>query len=277
LSGVSTELPAISLVIPSYNQGRYLTACFESILAQRYPNLELIVMDGGSKDESCAIIERYAQHFAHWQSEPDGGQGNAINAGFARAQGTLLTWLNSDDLLLPNALHAAVETWRSHPRTDVVYGHHIDIDAEGAVVDRYFHPPFVTQLAWWTVPYIPQQGTLFTRELWRRVGGIDAKLHCMLDHDLWYRFMQAGARFRQIGIPVGAFRRHSESKGGSWHDTYARERKLMAERYQGEFGSPLLRKLARGAYVAYQASSGHYAKSLAFRILHHGRVGRYNP
>lgn len=270
------NLPTLSIVVPSFNQGRYLEACIESILAQDYPGLEIIVMDGGSRDDSRQIIERYQQHFQHWQSQPDGGQGNAINAGFARANGELFTWLNSDDLLLPGALRRAAECWQADPSASVLYGNQIDIDAQGKVVDRYYHPAYFTQLAWWTVPYIPQQGTVFTRELWQRVNGIDAELHCMLDHDLWYRFMRAGARFRHVGIAVGAFRRHGESKGGSWHDTYARERRLMAERYRSEFGGPLTRRVARAAFVALQTATGHYARSLAHRLLL-GRISRYEP
>jgi glycosyltransferase involved in cell wall biosynthesis len=270
-----SKLPSLSIVVPSFNQGRYLEACIKSILDQDYPDLQIIVMDGGSSDDSRQIIERYQQHFSHWQSEPDGGQGNAINLGLARATGELLTWLNSDDLLLPGALRTAGERWQAS-HAEVLYGNQIDIDAHGRVVDRYYHPRFVARLAWWTVPYIPQQGTLFTRALWQKVNGIDSELHCMLDHDLWYRFMLAGARFEHVGIAVGAFRRHGESKGGSWHDTYARERGLMAERYRVQFGSPLTRRLARGAFVALQAASGHYARTLGHRLLL-GRVGRYQP
>ncbi|HEX2730710.1 MAG TPA: glycosyltransferase family 2 protein [Polyangiaceae bacterium] len=272
-----TPLPTLSLVVPSFNQAPYLRACFDSILSQEYPALELIVMDGGSTDGSKALIEKYSGHFAHWQSERDGGQGNAINAGFARASGTLFTWLNSDDTLLPGALWQVVESWCNDPGQDVLYGDHVDIDATGRIVDRYYHPRFHNRLAWWTVPYIAQQGTVFTRALWEAVGGIDAKLHCMLDYDLWFRFMKHGARFGHVGRALGGFRRHSESKGGSWHETYARERAQVAEHYKAEFGSPLTRKLARGAFVCWQAANGNYARTLSFRLTTQRRLRRYQP
>ena len=98
------SLPRISVVVPSYNQGHYLAACLQSIVAQGYPNLQLMVMDGGSTDASLAIIESYRASIDHWQSRPDGGQASAINEGMARADGELIYWLNSDDLLGRDAL-----------------------------------------------------------------------------------------------------------------------------------------------------------------------------
>jgi glycosyltransferase involved in cell wall biosynthesis len=274
---LAAQLPKISLVLPSYNQGRYLQACLDSLFVQEYPDLELIVMDGGSKDESVAILERHAERFAYWQSQPDGGQPRAINQGFARASGQLFTWLNSDDILLPGALHAIARHWQAHPELDVLYGDQVDLDADGAVVDRYFHPPYWHALAWRTVPYIAQQGTVFTAALWQRVGGVDPELHCMFDHELWMRFMSAGARFGHVDAVVGGFRRHSESKGSSWLEIYAREKRIVAERYAAQRGSVLQRKVARGLFMGLQALNGNYARSLVFRLGNQRRLRRYQP
>lgn len=271
------SLPRISVVVPSYNQVQYLQACLDSLYEQQYPGLELIVMDGGSSDGSRELLERQAGRFTHWQSEPDGGQPRALNLGFERASGHLFTWLNSDDILLPGALRHAARCFQQTPHADVMYGDQVDLNAAGEVVERFYHPAFSSSLAWWTVPYIPQPGTLFRAELWRRVEGVDPELQCMFDHDLWMRFMRQRARFVHVGRALAGFRRHSESKGGSWFETYSRERQKVAEQYASERGSPWQRALARAAFVSLQTASGNYAKTLTYRVLRHGRLRKYEP
>src|SRR5437660_10608827 len=108
-------LPRISIVTPSFNQGPFLERTIRSVLDENYPDLEYIIIDGGSTDESVDIIKRYARHLAYWVSEPDAGQSNAINKGLRRATGTILAWLNSDDCYLPGVFQTIVETARAHP------------------------------------------------------------------------------------------------------------------------------------------------------------------
>ena len=113
--------PEVSVIVPSYNQGRFVRQTLDSILEQGYPNLELIVMDGGSDDETVDILEEYSPHLSHWVSEPDNGQSHAINKGFAVATGSLVGWLNSDDLYLPKSLFRAASYLMEHPECDVVF------------------------------------------------------------------------------------------------------------------------------------------------------------
>src|SRR5512146_173069 len=115
-------LPKVSIITPSYNQGRFLETTIQSVLAQDYPNLEYIIVDGGSKDESVEIIKKYQQHLTWWVSEKDKGHADALNKGFARATGEILAWLNSDDIYEPGAVSEAVAFLKEHPAVGMVYG-----------------------------------------------------------------------------------------------------------------------------------------------------------
>lgn len=265
----------ISVVIPSYNQAQYLEASIRSVLDQDYPDCEVILMDGGSNDGSRQIIERYADKFTYWQSQPDGGQTAAIVAGFRRGKAELLTWLNSDDILLPGALHRHAEAFQRHPSADAFYGDHIEIDASGRTIEEFKHPPYFNRLAWLTSPYFAQPGTLFTRRIWEQVGGVDVNMQCAFDRDLWYRFMAADAKFIHVEGFVAGFRRHSESKGHTWLQQYAQEHNLLEDRYAVRRGHPLARKLGRVLLVGMQSLSGAYLHTLSYRLRHFGRLTSY--
>ncbi len=126
-----SSLPRFSIVVPSFNQAPYLEQALRSILAQGYPDLEVIVMDGGSGDGSADIIRRYAPRLAYWQSQPDGGQAAALKAGFERSTGAVLGWLNSDDVYLPGALDEVAQWFLGHPGHAAVSGGGYFIDTEG--------------------------------------------------------------------------------------------------------------------------------------------------
>ena len=130
-------LPKVSIVTPSFNQASFLEQTLRSVLEQDYPNLEYIVIDGGSTDGSVEIINKYADQLAYWQSQPDQGQTDAINQGFAHATGEILAWLNSDDLLLPGAVSAAVRALEEHPEAAMVYGDALLINAQGKTIGKF--------------------------------------------------------------------------------------------------------------------------------------------
>ena len=272
---VSSSNPKISVVIPSYNQAAYLEACLESVFAQQYENTEVVLLDGGSTDGSLQIIQKYAKRFAYWQSQPDGGQASAISIGFSYATGDLLTWLNSDDILLPEAFRRTAQAYAGTPSADVFYGDHLVVDTAGTVVERYKHPRFYSKVAWLTAPYICQPGTIFTRRIWEKVGGVDTKMHCAFDYDLWYRFMAAGARFEHVGGVVAGFRVHPASKGKTWVERYKKEHAILRSRYRTEFGTSWQRRAARLLFVCLQLFNGGYIHTLAFRLLRFQRLRAY--
>lgn len=271
----SASDPKISVVIPSYNQAAFLEACLESVFTQQYQNTEVILLDGGSKDGSVKIIQKYAERFAYWQSQPDGGQASAISIGFSYATGDLLTWLNSDDILLPDALRRTARAYAATPLADVFYGDHLVVDTAGTVVERYKHPRFYTRLAWLTAPYICQPGTVFTRRIWEKVGGVDTTMHCAFDYDLWYRFMAADACFKHVGGAVAGFRVHVASKGHILVDRYKKEHAILRSRYRTEFGTSWQRRGARLFFVCLQLLNGGYIRTLLFRFLRFQRLHAY--
>lgn len=205
----------ISIVVPSYQQGRFLAATLDSLLAQKDPDLEILVVDGGSRDESVAVIERYAPHLAWWVSEKDRGQSDAINKGFARATGEWLGWLNSDDLLLPGALDALRAHIRAQPEIDWWTGSGHFISAEGQWLYAYGRTAELrepAQLSDWRTHWIAQPSTFFRRSLYQRAGNhVREDLHYAMDLDLWLRLVKlapAGA----ITAELSAYRYHEAGK-----------------------------------------------------------------
>ena len=208
---MAKALPLVSIVTPSFNQAPYLEATIQSVLSQDYPRLEYIVIDGGSTDGSLEIIRRYARRLAHWSSEPDSGQTEAINKGFARAKGEILAWLNSDDLYHPEAVREAVEFLERHPEIGLVYGDADFVDDAGQVVGRF--PARQTSLARLRRGYvhIPQQASFFRASLWRLVGPLDPTFYFAMDYDLWVR-IAALSPLAYHRRPWAGFRLHRDAK-----------------------------------------------------------------
>jgi glycosyltransferase involved in cell wall biosynthesis len=209
--------PLITIVTPSYNQGRFIEETIRSILLQGYPNLEYFVIDGGSTDNTIEIIKRYSEWIDFWVSEPDGGQSAAINRGLKMGSGSLATWINSDDMLCKNALFNHLMS--QELAEDVVYiGDCVNIDEVGNVLFK--HRGRVQSLedlinirsVWRSGGYICQQEVLFPLQLALRVGGLNEENHYSMDYELWGKFFLAGAKVQYTGIPFGFFRWHKGQK-----------------------------------------------------------------
>lgn len=214
--------PRITVVTPSFNQGEFIEATLRSVLLQDYPNLEYIVLDGGSTDDSVAIIERYAPHLTYWHSRKDAGQADALRTGFAMATGEILCWLNSDDIFLPGALRTVATLFRRHRRADVIYGNRLVIDREGTVIDRHIWPWHLMTAHWWTGQPLAQECCFFRRTIYQKVGGIDASKFFIMDYDLFYRMWRVG-RFQKTPEFLGCFRIHNEAKNSLYANIWQRE------------------------------------------------------
>lgn len=204
--------PRISLVTPSYQQGRFIEATLRSVLDQGYPALSYFVQDGGSDDGTVDILRAHEKSLAGWRSAPDRGQTHAINLGFERADGEIMAWLNSDDLLLPGSLAFVADYFARHPDVDVVYGNRLLIDENGQEIGRWILPGHDGHALRWA-DYVPQETLFWRRELWERVGGkVDESFQFAMDWDLLVRFQEAGAKFAHLPRFLGAFRVHAEQK-----------------------------------------------------------------
>lgn len=254
------QLPKISVVTPSFNQAQFLEETIQSVLDQKYPNLEYIIIDGGSTDGSVEIIQKYSEHLAYWVSEPDEGQTDALVKGFGRASGDVLCWLCSDDLYEPYTLHEVAEVFVRHPQWQVVYGDSLWIDANGRPIRPKKEIDFNHFIWLYSGNYLPQPSTFWRRGIYQRVGGLDARWNLAMDADLWIRFAELAHPYhiprlwsRMRYYPEQKNRRLrgvSDEEGKLIHSRYLLNEPLLQLRLK-QFAAKSMRvalKLARGAY-----------------------------
>ena len=212
---MNANKPFVSIVIANYNYGNMIGAAIESILHQDCDDYEIIVVDGASKDNSVDIIKRYQDKIAWWVSEPDKGQSNAFNKGFARAKGEFITWLNADDILLPGTIKAVKNALISHPYADYATGNFV----------RFLDDSKVISQASWGPRYLPKwlQGkgrvnpiygptTFWRKSVYDKLGPIDEELHYAMDVEYWARLTMAGYLQVRVNHYCWGFRMHDESK-----------------------------------------------------------------
>lgn len=183
---ISSSLPKISVVVPSLNQGHFIEETITSVLGQNYPNLELLVIDGGSTDHTIDILRRYEASLHYWVTERDSGQAEAINKGFRRATGDILCWLNSDDVFLPCALTKAVNAFTSISEPQLVYGGCLRFTVGTPNTHGILPAPFDAERLTYD-DYLEQPSTFWTRRLWEIVGGLNEELVYTLDWDWFIR------------------------------------------------------------------------------------------
>ena len=229
-----TILPKISVVTPSFNQAKYLEETIDSILSQKYPNLEYIIMDGGSTDGSVEIIKKYSDHLVHWESNPDGGQYEAIQKGFARSHGEIMAYLNSDDLYFPWTLKAVAEIFTKFPQVDWLmtanivktpHDHHLNF---GNQIYNRSQRWFLSKRG--SNGFVPQESTFWRRTLWEKAGSnIDANLQYAGDMELWSRFYKY-ANPTLVDVPLGIYRYHQGQKTASL-EKYLAEAKTIFSKF----------------------------------------------
>lgn len=251
----------VSIITPSYNQADYLEQTIRSVLDQGYPDLEYIIVDGGSTDGSVEIIRRYADRLAWWVSERDHGQADAINKGFRRATGEIVAWLNSDDYFLPGAISAAAEILAAHPDWSAVYGDVLAIDGAG-------HKIKVHRYADWGLEglmcfrVIGQPSVFMRRAVLEQSGLLDESYHYLLDHEFWLRVgLVAPMHYTPRLWSVARY--HAGAKNMSKTDLYGKDAYRIVEWMQSapEMAArfqALRRKVWAGAYRidGYYLSAG---------------------
>jgi glycosyltransferase involved in cell wall biosynthesis len=224
----------ISIVTPSYNQGYFLSDTLQSILEQEWPELEYVAIDGGSVDGSAEVLRQAESRLAYWCSEPDGGQYDAINKGFARTSGEVMGWLNSDDKHLPWTLSVVAEIFETHPEIEWLTSlFPLRWDVRGRAVRCSQRAGFskAAFLAgenlptgmWYSPGWLQQESTFWRRSLWERAGGqLNTRWKLAADFDLWMRFFQH-AELYAVDTPLAGFRQHGDQKSALQKDTYQRE------------------------------------------------------
>lgn len=251
----------ISIVTCSFQQGKYLDATMRSVIGQEYSNLEYIVMDGGSTDASVEIIKRYGQHLAHWVSERDEGQTDALIKGFKLSRGEIMGWLCSDDLLLPGALKSVSEFFEAHPHIDAAYGDSLWIDGSSNFIRCKREIPFNRFVWFYDHNYVPQPSMFWRRRLYDAVGGLDSRFDLAMDTDLWERF-SARARIARIPGYLSAMRFYPEQKQNSRRSESLREDAIIRSRNPlakaDSFAYPLLHALARIGRISRKLVAGGY-------------------
>jgi len=236
---MSASSPIVSVLTPSFNQGRFIGDCIESVIRQTYPNIEHVVCDGGSTDETLDILRR-APSSVHWASEPDRAQANAVNKALGRSRGEIIGWLNSDDAYFdPGAVEAAVDVFVRRPEIDVVYGHAALVGADGELLHLMWAPQYrewLHRLA----NFIVQPSAFIRRSA---VGDalLDEGYDFTMDRELWVRLMSTGHRFARIPSIVAIDRHHPTRKVYTMQDVGDRER----DRLGRDYGLPDWRRHSR--------------------------------
>jgi glycosyltransferase involved in cell wall biosynthesis len=222
--------PLVTIVTPSFNQGCFLEATIRSVLEQDYPNIEYLVVDGASTDDSVAIIQKYAGRIAWWVSEKDNGQSDAINKGLRRAKGEIVGWLNSDDVYEPGAVSAAVTAFRSNPAAGLVYADARSIDAEGHQFNQMrAHQYDLVDLLSYKI--VCQPASFMRRSVLEQVNYLDPDYHLLMDHLLWIVMAQKAPIIHVPQVWASA-RYHDQAKNRTRGPAYGREARVLIEDLQ---------------------------------------------
>ncbi len=231
------RVPLVTIVTPSFNQGRFIRATIESVLSQDYPRIEYIIVDGASPDDTQEVVKPYLDRLT-FISEPDRGQSHAINKGFAMARGEVVAWLNSDDVFLPGAISRAVESFRANPALGVVYGEGYQIDEAGNVRQRF---PYTQHFDLWKLAYVSdyilQQSTFFRKAALDAIGPVREDLHYVMDWELLIRLAKR-FDFERVDEYLGCLREYGTAKTFTGGRKRVREIERVLREHTGSAFAP---------------------------------------
>jgi glycosyltransferase involved in cell wall biosynthesis len=220
--------PLVSIITPSFNQGQFIEETILSIRNQSYKNIEHIVIDGGSTDQTLEILKKYSSSVA-WISEPDKGQTDALNKGIKRSHGEIIAYLNSDDLYLPETIKTVIEFFSEHPEIVMVYGDIIHIDKQSQQIEAIKTEPIILEKYLTGNLYLPQPTVFFRRKIIEKIGYFDEKLHLAMDLDYWIRIL---LNFRTAYLPVSLAkaRIYPEAKSSANSQKYLEEKLYILDK-----------------------------------------------
>jgi glycosyltransferase involved in cell wall biosynthesis len=246
------DWPKISVVTPSFNQAAFLERTIQSVLSQDYPNLEYIIIDGGSTDHSVDTIKKYADKLAYWVSEKDNGQTHAINKGFRRATGDIVAWLNSDDEYCPFALKNVAEAFMADKDIDFVFGNRITIDETGRILRQDRHTKFSFRAQVILLSILSQPASFWKRSIFEKHGYLDESLRFAMDFEFFCR-IGSQIKAKHIRKNLARFRWHGTSKSCTIHQIGLQECGLIQEKYLQAACGGYPRGLAKMAVLAHRA------------------------
>lgn len=246
----------VTIAVPSFNQGRYLDSCLESIFSQGI-NCEVFVLDGGSSDNSVDVIKKWENQLAGWRSYSDAGQSAAINEGVAAGTGSYVCWLNSDDLFLPGMLRKLIDVMDKNTQCPVAYGRVHNLNQENQSLNPVWVESFdVRRLAIRNI--ISQPGTLIRRNAWQSVGGVSEDLGMSMDYDLWWKLYANGGNFFFVDEFVAINREHNETKTSSKRKLHYQESMRVVKKYYGKIP---IKWYIYQPYAVWFRSLIHYIRS----------------
>lgn len=274
------DTPKVSIITPSYNQGKFIEETIQSVISQDYPNIEYIIIDGGSTDNTIEIIRRYEDKIAFWISENDGGQAHAINKGLQIATGDLMAWLNSDDTYEPGAIKLVVNEAKKLESPFILTGYSTFFDQNGII----WKPKSIAEpkgilkeysqdelLRFWKSS-LSQPSTFWSKETFEKLGTLNNDLYFALDLDYWLRGIQNNVQFYLLPIALSKFRYHSSSKTLKDQKRLISEVKDLSNAYLGEIERKKfdkdLKRYTRGLMVLKELRDNfNYNRELDFRKL----------
>jgi glycosyltransferase involved in cell wall biosynthesis len=235
-------VPRVSVITPSFNQGRFIERTIRSVLNQGWPDLEYIVINGASTDGTPEIVRRYERYLSWWVSEPDRGQTDAILKGLERATGDYVTWVCSDDVLFPGSLEKMVAALEAHPEAGIVYGGVAFLDEEDRVLKVHSYPDMsLGKLLYEKHSTVAQPSSLIRRRTFDAAGGLDRSLSYCMDYDLWIRLLRQAGCVNLGETVLSGYRLHTRSKTVGSYRNMALEKIAVNRRYTGDRFNKVIR------------------------------------
>ena len=246
------RLPKISIVTPSYNQGKFLESTLQSVISQDYPNFEYVVIDGDSKDKSLNIIKKYQKKIKYFENKKDRGQSHAINKGFAKTDGEIMAWINSDDILRPGALRLVASIFANFPEIEWLTSLPSTINEDGFQIYLAAPPLYIRSFikkGWYTkkfMGFIMQEGTFWRRSLWEKAGGKLLEVPYSMDMKLWQSFAKHSELY-SVQACLASYRLNPNRKNNDNHKKYYNEMRALVPEKISLFGKIIWRQIAKFA------------------------------